>query len=615
MDYVEGGNLAALVHEKPLPAKRAAAYVKTVAEAIHYAHEQGILHRDLKPSNVIIDQRDEPRVTDFGLAKQIHADSGLTATGEILGSPSFTPPEQAAGRVREIGPRSDVYGLGAMLYYLLTGRPPFAGSTIHETLALVQHSEPMPLRALNPEVPRDLETICLKCLEKSPDRRFATAEEVADDVRRFLNSEPIHARPPDLPRKLLRFSRGEWVRGVTGCLLMAVGLLVCLRLGLSLFDRNYTHSISDTLIVLNIFLFGMLPGLGGALLWTTASAKSTQCKNCGNTEHRPGADWRGVPNTAILAFGIPIVRDITILSVLVRLLTKQRPYVCLRCGFTTYSRSKGTRVVLTYLTLCVLITAVTSLPGIDSSQRRAPGDLRGRRVERSIGSDGAFQNARNSSDPGPGSPKPDPRPNSVSGSIPARDSATRRKLVDLSRHHNAAFRDSWLHNWQSNDLASLPTGVQKLRGTDFYVRGLIQLSSAGYPRLVDRYPHEVRGIQIGQRFSKAHFLHAGAGGDSNGAIVGRYTFHYVNGSTQDVPLIYADDLRDWWLRPDKSKKVNRAVVAWTGTNAASAAKGASLRLFKLTWANPQPDMQVRSLDFVSGASKCAPFLVSITLEP
>ena len=175
MDFVGGRTLAEIVHEGPLPVKRAATYLKVIAEAVHYAHQHGILHRDLKPSNVLIDSSDQPRITDFGLAKRLTADSELTLTGQVLGSPNYLSPEQAAGRQAAVGPASDVYALGAMLYHLVSGRPPFQADALTTLLRQVMETEPVALRLLNASIPRDLETICLKCLEKEPSRRYASA--------------------------------------------------------------------------------------------------------------------------------------------------------------------------------------------------------------------------------------------------------------------------------------------------------------------------------------------------------------------------------------------------------------------------------------------------------
>lgn len=184
MDYVAGSNLARVARGEILRPKRAAQYLKTIAEAIHYAHEKGILHRDIKPSNILIDANDQPRVTDFGLAKvlttgSLHStvDVQLTQPGHVLGSPGYMPPEQAGGGRGKVSRRSDVYSLGAMLYHLLTARPPFCGGSIAETLQQVETQEPVAPRLLNPGVPLDLETICLKCLEKGPDRRYQSGRD------------------------------------------------------------------------------------------------------------------------------------------------------------------------------------------------------------------------------------------------------------------------------------------------------------------------------------------------------------------------------------------------------------------------------------------------------
>ncbi|HKX62506.1 MAG TPA: WD40 repeat domain-containing serine/threonine protein kinase, partial [Verrucomicrobiae bacterium] len=209
MDFVEGKSLGDLVREHPLAPKEAARCVKAVAEAIQFAHTRGVLHRDLKPSNIMLGTDGAPRVTDFGLAKMLVEDSELTLTGAVLGSPGYMPPEQAQGHAEQIGVRSDVYALGGILYEALTGHPPFRAATPLETLKLVSEQEPVPPRTLNPRLPRDLDTICLKCLEKSPGRRYATAQELADELGRYLADQPIRARPTGPAEKLWRWCRRQ----------------------------------------------------------------------------------------------------------------------------------------------------------------------------------------------------------------------------------------------------------------------------------------------------------------------------------------------------------------------------------------------------------------------
>ena len=213
MDYVEGQNLAQLVLDQPLSAQRSATLLKAVVEAVHYAHQKGILHRDLKPANILLDLNDQPRVTDFGLAKRLddsqfsNTSNQLTLTGQVLGTPAYTSPEQAGGKRGEVGPLTDVYSLGAVLYFLLTSRAPFVSNTLEETLRQVHETEPISPRLLNPAVPRDLETICRKCLNKDPRRRYESAQALADDLGRFLKNEPIHSRPVSKAEKVLRWCR------------------------------------------------------------------------------------------------------------------------------------------------------------------------------------------------------------------------------------------------------------------------------------------------------------------------------------------------------------------------------------------------------------------------
>jgi tRNA A-37 threonylcarbamoyl transferase component Bud32 len=212
MDFVEGRNLGQVADGKPMAARRAAGYAKTIAEAIQFAHQRGTLHRDLKPQNVLLDEADRVRITDFGLAKQTKGESHLTMTGAVMGSPSYMPPEQARGRQDLVGPASDVYGIGAILYELLTGRAPFRGDTAAVTMMKVMEEEPAAPSKLNPSVPRDLETVCLKCLEKSVERRYPTARALAEDLGRFLDGEPVQARPASALRKAVSWSRRHrWV--------------------------------------------------------------------------------------------------------------------------------------------------------------------------------------------------------------------------------------------------------------------------------------------------------------------------------------------------------------------------------------------------------------------
>jgi WD40 repeat protein/tetratricopeptide (TPR) repeat protein/tRNA A-37 threonylcarbamoyl transferase component Bud32 len=207
MGFVEGESLAQRLTAGPLRSRPAAELLGKVAEAIAYAHRRGVIHRDLKPANILIDGSGQPRVTDFGLAKKVQGDSHLTASGQIMGTPSYMPPEQAGGSRGEVGPAADVYALGATLYCMVTGRPPFQAATAMDTVLQVLGDEPVPPRRLNPAVDRDIETICLKCLEKDPARRYSSAAALGEDLRRFLAGESIQARPVGRAERL-----GRWCR-------------------------------------------------------------------------------------------------------------------------------------------------------------------------------------------------------------------------------------------------------------------------------------------------------------------------------------------------------------------------------------------------------------------
>ena len=209
MEYVAGGSLSDRLGGTPLPLHDAARLVETLARAIHEAHRMGIVHRDLKPANILLSPDGIPKIADFGLAKCLDIETGLTRTEWIVGSPSYMAPEQAGPCAAPIGPAADVYSLGAILYHLLTGRPPFQASTVLETLEQVRLDEPIAPNRHRPNLPRDLATICLKCLAKQPERRYQSSAELAEDLRRFETGETIRARPVGMPERFWRWCRRE----------------------------------------------------------------------------------------------------------------------------------------------------------------------------------------------------------------------------------------------------------------------------------------------------------------------------------------------------------------------------------------------------------------------
>src|SRR5438046_1806267 len=217
MKFVEGGQLDEVVRRAPMSIPQAVELITKVARTVHYAHEHSILHRDIKPGNILLDASREPHLTDFGLARLLETESSITHTLDVLGTPSYMAPEQAAGNNAAVSSATDVYGLGAVLYQLLTGQPPFAGGATYETIKLLLDTEPRSPRLLNPKVDRDISTICLKCLDKDPKRRYSSAFALAEDLNRWLKYEPIQARHSGV------FARGKkWVqRNPTSALLAA----------------------------------------------------------------------------------------------------------------------------------------------------------------------------------------------------------------------------------------------------------------------------------------------------------------------------------------------------------------------------------------------------------
>jgi tRNA A-37 threonylcarbamoyl transferase component Bud32 len=230
LEFCPGGSLAERFQGQPQMARTAAELVRTLAGAVQHAHGHGIIHRDLKPANVLLAEDDTLKISDFGLAKQLDTSVAMTQSGAIVGTPSYMAPEQTAGRTQKIGPATDVYALGAILYEALTGRPPFRAATPMDTLEQVRSQEPVAVRQLQPHMPRDLETICHKCLQKEPAKRYGSAAALADDLGRFLAGEPILARPVGHIERL-----GRWCKRnpVVASLTVAVFVLLATVAGIA----------------------------------------------------------------------------------------------------------------------------------------------------------------------------------------------------------------------------------------------------------------------------------------------------------------------------------------------------------------------------------------------
>jgi eukaryotic-like serine/threonine-protein kinase len=289
MEYIEGKNLGQRIARRPVEQTQAVRTIIAVARAVEEAHRQGIVHRDLKPSNILLDADERPYLTDFGLAKLLLSDAGQTSTREVLGTMRYMSPEQASGHSREVKPAADIYSLGAILYELLTGQPPFPEENFVDLLLAVQSGDPLLPRRLNPKIPRSLELICLKCLQKSPDDRYATAKTLADDLERYLRGEPLTVRPPGTTQRFWAWTRRqpalavrliglgvflgvEWTNYLLGELerpfhikvnallllwiLITIGCKIFLDRGRWLLPGRYLWGLSDSLLLTMVLLIG-----------------------------------------------------------------------------------------------------------------------------------------------------------------------------------------------------------------------------------------------------------------------------------------------------------------------------------------------------------------------
>lgn len=614
MDYIQGRSLAQLVRDGPLSGQQAARYLHAIAEAVHYAHGRGTLHRDLKPSNILIDELDQPHITDFGLAKRLDETSALTSTGRAVGSPGYMPPEQARGERENINFRSDVYSLGALLYHLLTGRPPFSAETMQATLAQVLGNSPASPRALNPNVPPDLETVCLKCLEKEASRRYASARELADELARFLANKPIHARPVGVMGKSWRWCR-----------------------------RN--PSVAG-LAALAFLLF--VTGLAG-VLWQWRRAESYARRE---SQRRAQAE-RALTQLELEYLKGAATNGLAYARLARRVLQLEgyeEPYRFARAElWSRRGLDSSPEIPEVWLAHAeVLLKQGKLQPALDalnSATEKHPGDpdlwlrkgqlLRDHRAWAEAAD--AFQKAMASAPLKNRSPyrraatalqrtlfEWKPRAEATALwlpilQIPERDAATPERCLDLSPHFNASLRESWLNRASPpNNLNALPTGLQVFSEIPFDVRGLVQVASKSTETLEPGFPETVPGVDIGKKCRRIHFLHAAgfAYQPKDGQYIGygrriaSYLVRYADGQEQEIPIVSGENIDEWHVGT-WSGDLRKAQLAWEGR----IDIGVNARLYHFSWENPRPDVAVRSFDFVSAMAGGAPFLIAVTIEP
>lgn len=267
LEYVSGGSLAQQLDGLPVPPRRAAELILALARGVQHAHERGVVHRDLKPGNVLIHSDGTPKIADFGLAKHAEANHAHTLTGAIIGSPTYMAPEQAAGNSADIGPATDIYALGVILYELLTGKPPFKGDSVIQTIQQVREQEPLPPRLIQPKVPRDLNVICLKCLEKKPYQRYASAAALAADLQAFLRGDPIQAQSltilDQVARSITHHGFDDRIRGFATRMLFCCPIPLTLHLTAYWFLADKPYYATGMIATTSVMMFTLMP----LLIW------------------------------------------------------------------------------------------------------------------------------------------------------------------------------------------------------------------------------------------------------------------------------------------------------------------------------------------------------------
>jgi len=585
MDLVDGPNLARLLRDGPLPARRAAGYVKTIAEAIHFAHTRQILHRDLKPSNVLIDSNDQPRVTDFGLARNLANDSDLTVSGQVHGTPSFMPPEQASGQRGKVGVTSDVYSLGAILYHALTGRPPFMGQSVAETLKQVENTEPNAPRLLNPRIPRDLETICLKCLQKEPGKRYSSAQELARELGRFLCDESIHAHPVGRPEKIWR-----WCRRKPAIAGMAAGIVLLALIGVAgwLVAKEKSAAAARAMVA-------KVKADEDAARETKQAAEILRA----NDEfllRQAFTDTNNLSGPALLkALEVAISRQPTNFA-----LWQAKTEVLKRGNRFEDALDNLSKAIERADELDKQIPMptkpVVEVPDIDRQSALTKMLLIRssllREMNRQKEADLDYHQAG--------------LVHCRQNGIGVDDSQTKPELLDLSPFYTSESIEA-LVDWgvprDNLDPKVFAEQVHQITGVKFDLRGFVTMWALG----------EIKGIPVNQRFSRFHGFHGTWGTESDGTKIGAYVLHYADGEIAEIPIRYGEHLRDVWM--ETHRKANNAITAWTGNRLKNDGNNArAVQFFKVVLENPRPEEKVVAIDLVAFKSVCKPIFGAITLE-
>ena len=562
MEYVDGQSLRDLLQARKISPEAALAIVPKICEALQYAHERGIVHRDIKPENVLLDQRGEVKIADFGVAKMVggtQSGPALTQARQVVGTPHYMATEQVEHPER-VDHRADIYSLGVVFYEMLTGE--------------------LPLGKFQPpskRTPGDvrLDDVVLRALEKEPERRYQQASQVKTDV------ETIAATPPSSSPSLSPISEETGLETHMAATLRNASS-ACRWITAARWTARGLSTVALLAFITMLLIQGMRPlgtlgtrGLLASAAWGLALLGFVVgWKFEGAAALLIGLGWAFFPITHGLQ-PRPYLAPLSLYGVVAALYAL--------CWWAARGRRLRLVAVGTGVVLAVLVMASIAAPVLANRQGR-PIAAQGRRASVSPGLD-----------------------STTLADIPRRDPQASRNLIDLTSHYNAALNESWHDDWNPDShLGELPTGLRTLAGTVFDVRGLIQVQ-----RGFGRYPSAVEHIEVGQRCERLHFLHAAinAGLIAEGTRIGQYVVHYIDRSQQEIPITLGVDLSDWF-----AQETNRPLVAWTGENPKSRRLGQKIHLFKSTWQNPFPETAIEFVDLVAGPSGGSPFLVALTVE-